>query len=324
MRTNLFLLTLCLLLSTLPLSAQTDNNDAAVDDGITIMEPVREEPSQWVPTQEEKQEQTFFQGFSLAVDLVQPVMIGFSDFGGAQAALRLNLKNTVFPVVELGYTDGEKTDENTDISYAVSAPYFKAGFDLNMLRDKWGDNKLFVGLRYGFTSFNYDMSGPAVEDPVWGGTEPFGYEGIDCTVQTLELVAGVQVKIWSSFHMGWLVRYKRILSQTDNVYSEPYYIPGYGNTTGGCAWSFDYQLVFDLNWGKKRTQTTPNLPPTPEILIPETEPENEEEIKEETEEKIKEETEEEIEPEISPEDMPGEGGEEQEETEGETEPALTN
>ena len=296
MRINLCLLTLCLM-STLPMSAQTDNNDASVDDGITIMEPIREEPSQWVPTQEEKQEQTFFQGFSLAVDLVQPAMLGFSDFGGAQAALRLNLKNTVFPVVELGYADGEKTDENTDITYAVSAPYFKAGFDLNMLRDKWGDNKLFVGLRYGFTTFSYDMSGPAVEDPIWGGTEPFGYDGIDCTVHTLELVAGVQVKIWKSFHMGWLVRYKRILSQSDNLYSEPYYIPGYGNTTGGCAWSFDYQLVFDLNWGKKRTQTIPVLPPAPELLTPEIEPETEEE------------TEEEIEPEI----MPVEGGEEMEE-----------
>lgn len=222
-----------------------------------------EEPSQWVPPVEEVQEQTFFQGFSLSVDVVQPVMMQFSDFGGVEAALRLNLKNTLFPVVELGYADGEKTDENTDIAYSVSAPFFKAGFDINMLRDKWQDNKFFVGLRYGFTTFKYDMSGPAVEDPIWGGTEPFGYDGIDCTVHTLEIVGGVQVKVWSNFHMGWLVRYKRILSQTDNVYSEPYYIPGYGTTTGGCAWAFTYSLTFDLNWGKGRKKHDLPQPPLP-------------------------------------------------------------
>lgn len=233
--------------------AQTDDTPAA-DDGINILAEPAQEPTQWVPLQEEQRQLTFFQGFSLGVDLVQPVMWQFSDYGGIEAHLRLNLKNTFFPVVEMGYADGESTDENTSITYAVSAPYFKAGIDINMLRDKWQDNRLFVGLRYGFTSFSYDMSGPAVEDPVWGGTEPFGYDGIDCTVHTVEIVAGVQVKIWSSFHMGWLVRYKRILSQTDNVYSEPYYIPGYGTTTGGCAWSFNYHLVFDLNWGKKKQE----------------------------------------------------------------------
>lgn len=230
-----------------------------------------EEPTQWVPPVEElEREQTFFQGFSLTVDLVQPVMMQFSDFGGVEAALRINLKNTFFPVVELGYSDGEKTDDNTAITYAVSAPFLRAGLDINMLRDKWQDNKLFVGLRYGFTTFSYDMSGPAVEDPVWGGTEPFGYDGIDCTVQTLEIIVGVQAKIWKNLHMGWFVRYKRILSQTDNVYSEPYYIPGYGTTTGGCAWGFNYALTFDLNWGKGR-KSRAALPPPPILLDNDTE-----------------------------------------------------
>lgn len=234
--------------------------------GLAQVELQPEEPTQWVPPVEEVREQTFFQGVSLSVDLVQPTMLQFSDFGGVEAALRVNLKNTLFPVVEMGYADGEKCDDNTDITYSVSAPYFKAGFDINMLRDKWQDNKFFVGLRYGFTTFNYDMSGPAVEDPIWGGTEPFGYDGISCTVHTVEVVGGVQVKIWSKFHMAWLVRYKRILTQTDNVYSQPYYIPGYGTTTGGCAWAFTYSLTFDLNWGKgRKSRSLPAAPPPVEI-----------------------------------------------------------
>jgi len=194
----------------------------------------------------------WFQGLSVGVDVVSPIQYLQGDYGGAEASLRLNLKNTFFPVVEAGHGRCDVTDDNTNINYKTAAPFLRVGLDYNVLRDKWQDNKLFVGARYGVSMYDFDISGPELVDPIWGGSEPFAYNGISTTTQWIELLAGVQVKIWRNFHMGWSVRYKRKIASTKNDYAEPYYVPGFGTTMSETAWGFNYSLIFDLNWGKKK------------------------------------------------------------------------
>lgn len=211
-------------------------------------------PSKYVENILGQQELKWFQGFTLSADIFGPVMYAFSDYGNAEGALRLNLKNTYFPVFEIGYAKCETTDDNTDITYKTAAPYFRIGIDYNVLKDKWQDNRLYVGLRYGFSSFTYDMSGPDMTDPIWHGTAPFRYEGMKSTSHWAEIVFGVQVKIWSKFHMGWSVRYKKPLKIGQEIYAQPYYVPGYGTTVSESCWGGTYNLIFDLNWGKKKTK----------------------------------------------------------------------
>ncbi len=211
-------------------------------------------PSKYVDDILGQKEMKWFKGFTLSADIFGPVMYAFSDYGNAEGALRLNLKNTYFPVFEAGYTKCETTDDNTDISYKTAAPYFRIGIDYNVLKDKWQDNRLYVGLRYGFTSFTYDMSGPDMTDPIWHGTAPFRYKGMKSTSHWAEIVFGVQVKIWSKFHMGWSVRYKKPLKIGQEIYAQPYYVPGYGTTVNESCWGGTYNLIFDLNWGKKKTK----------------------------------------------------------------------
>lgn len=201
----------------------------------------------------EEPKQTFFQGFTLGVDLFSPAQYLLTDGGGFEGALRLNLLNTYLPIVEVGYLRYDKTDENTDIRYATTAPYARIGIDVNVLNNKWQNNRLYVGARYGISKYDFDISGPSVSDPIWGGEETFSYQDISMTSQWLELVCGVEVSLWRNFHMGWSVRYKQKLASTKSRYAEPYYIPGYGTTTGAVAWGITYSLIFDLNWGKKLT-----------------------------------------------------------------------
>ena len=210
-------------------------------------------PTKYIAIEEEKEKIVFFQGFTLSVDAYGPAAYCLSDYGTAEAALRLNLKNTFFPIVEAGYGMCEKEDYNTKISYKVKAPYARLGIDVNMLKDKFQDNRLYLGARYGISKFKYDIAGPAMSDPIWGGSESFSHKGIDCTSQWLELVAGIEVKIYKNFHMGWAVRYKSELSSTKNQLAKPSCIPGYGYTTNSTCWGGTYSLIFDLNWGKKKS-----------------------------------------------------------------------
>lgn len=209
-------------------------------------------PTKYVEIEEQKQHLVFFQGFTISADLYGPAAYALSDYGWAEGALRLNLKNTFFPIIEIGYGKCEKTDVNTSISYSVAAPYGRIGLDVNMLKNKFQDNRLYLGARFGISKFKYDMSGPAIADPIWGGSESYSINDIDCTSNWAELIFGVEVKMYKNFHMGWAVRYKRELSSTKSLYAKPSCIPGYGYTTNSTCWSATYSLIFDLNWGKKK------------------------------------------------------------------------
>ena len=213
-----------------------------------------EQPTQYIAVVDENIKPTPFQGFSFAIDLFPLGQKLLTDFGGAEMSLKLNLYNTFFPVFELGYALCDHSDGNTLINYKTNAPFMRAGIDFNLLKDKFQDNKLFVGARYGFSSFKFDISGPEITDPIWGGSSTFSYTDINTTSHWFEIVAGAQVKIYRTFHMGWLVRFKREITSSKNDYAQPYFIPGYGTTTNTTSWGASYHLIFDLNWGKKKTK----------------------------------------------------------------------
>lgn len=250
---------LCLIitfLSTMTVSGQTlsgltkEGNKVVIDSTMNIQKP--EGPTKWIPQDNESDyKTTFFQGFTLSVDLIGAGMQILGDYGNMEAALRLNLKNTYFPIAELGYAKCDITDDDTNITFKDNAPYIRIGFDYNILKDKLQDNKLFVGFRYGLSKYDYDISGAEMTDPIWGGSENFHLNNISTTSQWLELCFGCQVKIVSNFHMGWSIRYKSELHSTKSDYSKPYYIPGYGTTVNSSCWGGTYNLIFDLNWGKK-------------------------------------------------------------------------
>lgn len=249
-----------LLISSSAMFAQEENKEQNVvvaDSVVGVVKGVVEslpdslKPSKYIPEILEQQKLSFFQGFTLSADIFGPMQYLLSDYGSLEAALRLNLKNTYFPIFEAGFGKCDKTDDNTNIKYNVTAPYFRIGVDFNMLKNKFQENRLFAGVRYGLSSFNFDMSGPDLADPIWGGSSAFNHEGISTTCQWFEVVVGVQVKIWKNFHMGWSARYKKQLSLGNTDLSKPYYVPGYGTTVNESCWGGTYNLIFDLNWGKK-------------------------------------------------------------------------
>lgn len=213
-------------------------------------------PTKWTADMEENPKLPFFQGFTMSVDALSAGMRLFNDYGTFEAALRLSLKNTYLPIVEIGVANCDHTDYSTHIKYNTSAPFFRLGIDYNLLKNKHQNNRMFAGLRYGFSTYFYDISGPDQVDNVWGGSAPFSLSNISCTSHWLEVVLGCQVKIVGVFHLGWSVRLKYHLKSSSNIYSKPYYIPGYGTTQQGNTWGGSFNFIFDLNWGKKKTSKT--------------------------------------------------------------------
>lgn len=159
------LLSLFLLMSAHMVSAQ-DEPIVVLNETDTIR------PTKYIAPLTEKPKLALFQGLTFSADILGPIIYLFSDYGSTEAALRLNLKNTYFPIIEVGYGKCKSTDVETNISYSTSAPFFRAGIDFNILKNKYMDNRLYVGARYGISSFKFDMSGPVMTDPIWEVRHP--------------------------------------------------------------------------------------------------------------------------------------------------------
>ena len=201
-------------------------------------------------TDEEKEEIPFFQGLMVGVDIY-----GFlnqalgSDTRTTEASIEANLLNRFFPVLEVGYGSMDVTDDETNIHFKTSAPFFRIGANYNVFYKKPElPGYLTVGLRYGFSSFEYDVQAPALVDPNWNHTQvPVDYTGVKSKVGWLEAVVGLKANVYQNFYLGLNVRYRSRLSMTKNENSEPYYIPGYGrgkSSSFGITYSLIYQLPF--------------------------------------------------------------------------------
>lgn len=111
-----------------------------------------------------------FRGFAVSFDLVGLAQMHLSDNGQYEAALRINLHDEWFPIVEAGIGKANHTDDPvTRIRYETKAPYFRIGIDKNMLRKKHGPYRLYAGLRYAFTSYKVDMMRDVFPDAFGGG-----------------------------------------------------------------------------------------------------------------------------------------------------------
>lgn len=206
-------------------------------------------PSPTKVKKEEKKETPLYQGTAVGLEIagLASHLLG-SDILSSEIQIQSNLKNRFLPVLEIGYGKADAVNDETNLHYKTSAPFFRIGMDYNIMYKKTHlPGYLYVGLRYGMTSFSYDVDGPAMTDPNYGGLieVPYSYHGQKSNASWLEGLVGIKVKIYKSFCMGWSVRYKMRMSVKNHENSEPWYIPGFGKNAGS-SFNLMYHLIYNL------------------------------------------------------------------------------
>lgn len=187
-----------------------------------------------------------FCGIAVGTDLVGPVMKMAASWNQLEVVGKINLLETYFPVFEMGIGESDYTDDTSLIAYQVKAPYWRIGCDVNFIKNKDTGNRIFGGLRYGFSSYNYNISGPDIIDPTWGTAIPYQLKDLNGNKHWAELVFGLEAKIWRMIHLGWNFRYKFGLSEKHSTHGKPWYVPGYGENKSGTIGA-TFNLMFDLN-----------------------------------------------------------------------------
>lgn len=199
--------------------------------------------------EEKKEEVPLYQGTSIGVEIAGLVshFLG-SDIMSSEVAVQANFKNRFLPVVEIGYGKADAINDGNDLHYKTSAPYFRIGMDYNVFHKKTHlPGYLYVGLRYGMSSFSYDVNGPDMTDPNYGEiiTLPYSYSGLKSNASWMEGVVGLKVKIYKGFCMGWSVRYKMRMNVKGHENSIPWYVPGFGKNASS-SFNIMYNLIYNL------------------------------------------------------------------------------
>ena len=239
-------LLLCLLFC-LPVDAQTMNNGSQLP--VAHKQKKENKPEVEYP---------FYNGTYVGVELwgIANSILG-SDYLSTEVTGIVDLKHRYFPTIEVGYGETDAWGDQ-GIHYKSHAPYLRVGGDYNSLYKKAHGQALLVGLRYGISSFNYDIHSLGLDDPIYGGgynpnitddvwkeSIPYDHRGMKSTMQWVELCVGVRAHVWKSIYMGWSLRFKFKLSASCDRYGDPWYVPGYGkygsNTTG-----ITYNIIYKL------------------------------------------------------------------------------
>lgn len=167
-------------------------------------------------------------GIAVSADIAGIIQYAVSDYGQFEGAVRVNLRDTYFPIMEIGLGKASHDDAVTLIHYTSTAPYFRLGVDYNLMSDKHDVYRLYGGIRYATTYFKYDISHPGLKDPYWDDEVPYGAEGVKCNYHWAEIVGGVDAQIVGPLRMGWSVRYRKRLSHSDGSLGNVWYVPGFG------------------------------------------------------------------------------------------------
>ncbi len=188
----------------------------------------------------------FFRGLQVMADAVGPIQLAVSDYGQYEAALRINFKDKYFPVFELGYgTANHEDDPVTHVAYKTSAPYGKVGMDFNIMKNKHDIYRVYIGARYAFTTFKYDVASPVLTDPVWKDPAAIQLNNVSASYHWAELLFAVDAKIWGPLHLGWSVRYRRRLAHNDGDAGNVWYVPGFGKT-GNSRLGGTFNIIINL------------------------------------------------------------------------------
>ena len=187
-----------------------------------------------------------FQGFAVSGDLMGLIQMQLSDYGQYEGALRVNLHNQDFPIVEVGYGKAEHNEDLiTGITYRTKAPYFRVGCDLNLMKNKQSKNRIFGGLRYGYTKYKVELFRQPFPDPTWLWDTSFGVHDSPCYQHWAEVVFGIDSQVFGPFHLGWSVRYRRRLAHDDGITGKTWYVPGFG-TQGSTKLGATFNVIIDI------------------------------------------------------------------------------
>jgi hypothetical protein len=157
------------------------------------------------------------------------------DYKGLEIVGDYRLTRRFYLAGELG--NEEKTVDDDRLNFTTKGTYFKAGFDYNSF-ENWLDmeNMIYVGMRYGISSFSHTVNTYKIYDPTnyYGENTVISgakYNGL--TANWIEIIGGVKAELFSNLYLGFSLRLNYLVSNKKPEGFDNLYIPGFNRTYEG-------------------------------------------------------------------------------------------
>ncbi|MCM1518880.1 MAG: DUF6048 family protein [Pseudoflavonifractor sp.] len=196
-----------------------------------------------------------FHAVSIGLNVWDPLMRAFgSKYGGGEIWAELSLHNWIKPVVEIGVGTADNTPDDGNFTYrSPLAVYGRIGVNYNFLYNSNPAYQVYLGLRYGITGFSYEITDVTVTQGYWGDTEHFSIPSQHTTVGYGEVLAGLKVRIYKNFSLGWAIKAHFLFHESSAPHGKPWYIPGYG--TRGATFTGAINLIYTIPLSHKQVST---------------------------------------------------------------------
>ena len=187
-----------------------------------------------------------FDGVSVGVNFFDGIMmIAGQQRGSFDIQADCSIHNWFFPAAEFGVGFADAHPDNGRCHYKTSPSFYaKIGMNYNFLYKSNPDYQVFLGLRAGVSSFGYDIYDIQAGSQFYLGEDsPRQLTGLRATNFYGQALAGVKVKIYRSFSMGWTFRYAFIIHQK---YSDPDYPAWFTPGKGTGPISATFSLIWTI------------------------------------------------------------------------------
>ena len=178
------------------------------------------------------------------------------DYRGLEIVGDYRLTKKYYIAGELG--NEEITVDDSRLNFTTSGSYFKVGFDYNAY-ENWlnMENMIYVGLRYGVSSFNQTLNSFTIYNP----NPYFGQSQVIPSVEKFdglsaswaEVVAGMKAEMFDNFYVGFSFRLNYLVSNKQPENFDNLYIPGFHRTYDGkFGVGFNYTVSYFIPFYKKQ------------------------------------------------------------------------
>lgn len=181
------------------------------------------------------------------------------DYRGFEIVGDYRLTKRFYIAGEIGTED--KTVDDDRLNFTTKGTYFKAGFDYNSF-ENWLDmeNMIYVGMRYGVSSFNHTLNNYKIYDPTnyYGENTVISGEKFDgLNASWLEVVGGIKAELFYNLYLGFSVRLNYLVSNKRPEGFDNLFIPGYNRTYDGkFGAGFNYTVSYFIPIYKKNKTTS--------------------------------------------------------------------
>ncbi|PZD77033.1 DUF6048 family protein [Mesonia sp. K7] len=198
-------------------------------------------------------------GIRIGVDISKPLRSVFDEnYTGLEIIADYRIKKRLYAAAELGYDDMSYTEPYLDGK--TSGNYIKLGANYNTY-ENWLNmqNEIFVGLRYGFSTFSHELDRYAIyttdkyfETDIRNQAQEFS----GLTASWAELQVGLKTEIFNNLFLSLHVQLKLLVTEKEPENYANLYIPGFNRTYGdgniGVGWGYALSYMIPITKNEKK------------------------------------------------------------------------